>query len=333
MSSVSERLIVSEEEERTNKENRMETIETTQMSTTTTKKRKSMEEETGKITSFFLPDPTKTKKKKKKLEKQSELEMLIDRATMTTSSQCEVDARPKTPPVVSLNNMIVSKAATKEKDNDDQSLVKKNMIPVRKPRSAFNYFFKAQKNQLQKVQPSLKYDDLKKEARNLWNLMNTKARAPFEEMARNDKERYKKENAASLSSPSKWQDKKNKNDKTATTTTKKRNISKTRTKARAPFKFYDMKRRDELRVLHPNKKYTELMQIARLEWDGMTAEKRAPYVDMSNKEKEEVRIHSSSAIVREQFSLSLRIVTTTYSQNQHYKIRYVKRILQECRKG
>ena len=259
-------------QERRNKENRMDS-----------KKRKFEGDAAGKITSFFSKDPTKTKKKKK-----SELEMLIDRATKTP--QCGLNSiRPTTP---SLND--VAKAATKEKDTTPKKKKKeeKGKSPVRKPRSAFGFFFKSQKSALQKIQPSLKYDDLKKEARNLWGVMDTKARAPFEGMARKDRERYKKESAAEMSSPSKWQEKKKKEEKKEEkpkVSKKKGDISKTRSKARSPFVFYDLQRRSELRKLNPDKKYTELIQIARLEWDGMSAEKRAPFVAMSSKEKEEVR--------------------------------------------
>ena len=234
------------------------------------KKRKKSEDE-GKITNFFSRNPTKTKKIKNK----SELEMLIDRATKTTPQ------RPSTPPC-SLNDMKVTEVAVKDDDDAKTKKKESNKSPIRKPRSAFGFFFKSQKTALQKIQPSLKHDDLKKEARNLWSVMDAKARAPFEGMARSDRERYKKENTAELSSPSKWQEKK-------TEKSKKRNISKTRTKARSPFMFYDSERRGELRKLNPDKKYTELIQIARLEWDGMSAEKRAPYIAMSNKEKEEIR--------------------------------------------
>ena len=267
-------------QERRNKENRMDS-----------KKRKFEGDAAGKITSFFSKDPTKTKKVKQK----SELEMLIDRATQKTP-QCGLNSiRPSTPPPPPRSlNQEVAKAATKEKETTPKKKKKeeKSKTPVRKPRSAFGFFFKSQKSALQKIQPSLKYDDLKKEARNLWGVMDTKARAPFEGMARKDRERYKKESAAEMSSPSKWQEKKKKEEKKEEkpkVSKKKRDISKTRSKARSPFVFYDLQRRSELRKLNPDKKYTELIQIARLEWDGMSAEKRAPFVAMSNKEKEEVR--------------------------------------------
>ena len=249
------------------------------------KRQRSEEDGAGKITSFFSKDPTKTKKVKQK----SELEMLIDRATQKTP-QCGLNSiRPSTPPPPPRSlNQEVAKAATKEKETTPKKKKKeeKSKTPVRKPRSAFGFFFKSQKSALQKIQPSLKYDDLKKEARNLWGVMDTKARAPFEGMARKDRERYKKQSAAEMSSPSKWQEKKKEKTKVVS---KKRDISKTRSKARSPFVFYDLQRRSELRKLNPDKKYTELIQIARLEWDGMSAEKRAPFVAMSSKEKEEVR--------------------------------------------
>ena len=84
----------------------------------------------------------------------------------------------------------VQKEEEEEKDENDE----KNSTSVpKKPLSSYIYFSQQVRDKMKKDHPNMNVNDLMKEISHTWAGMNSKDKAPYNDMAKSDKERYEHE--------------------------------------------------------------------------------------------------------------------------------------------
>jgi len=150
---------------------------------------------------------------------------------------------------------------------------KKDPSAPKRPRSAYLYYCEAERAAVLKKHPDYKITDVSKELGPAWQKLSAKAKAKYEKLAAQDKQRYDAEMASYTPPPPRDASPKRKAGK-AKKAPKDPNAPK---KPKNAFLFFSDAKRADIRSAHPDYKITDVSRELGSLWKSMSAAQRAPF--------------------------------------------------------
>lgn len=168
---------------------------------------------------------------------------------------------------------------------------KKDPNAPTKAKSAYLFFQDAKRAEMREANPDAKFGDISKLLGERWKALSSDEKAPYEEMARADKERYKAQMK----------------DYTPPSGDEEESKQKTKAKGRAPradaekkakkdknepkraataLSFFTKAERVRLKTEQPDLTAIEIKKELNTRWKGLSADERAPYEDEAKKDKQ-----------------------------------------------
>ena len=160
---------------------------------------------------------------------------------------------------------------------------KKDPSAPKRPRSAYLYYCEAERAAVLKKHPDYKITDVSKELGPAWQKLSAKAKAKYEKLAAQDKQRYDAE-MASYTPPPQQRDAspQRKSKAKAPKGPKDPNAPK---RGRNAFLFFSDAERAKVRSAFPNYKITDVSRELGTRWKAMSEAQRSPFVKQAEAEK------------------------------------------------
>lgn len=191
----------------------------------------------------------------------------------------------------------------------------KNKDGPKKPKSAFLYYMKAERDNVKKANPSLSFGDVAKQLGAQWKALRAEHKAKYEALAKGDQERYAQENEARVNLEKQRQaahsssdgsededDVRNSNDdddgeeEEAPSSNGKNGKRRQRTKdenapkrAVTAYFHYAAKQRPLVRAKHPELSFGDVAKAISAKWQKLGEDERAPYERLAEEDRNRYR--------------------------------------------
>eukprot|EP00300_Choanocystis_sp_HF-7_P024326 c25750_g1_i1.p1 GENE.c25750_g1_i1~~c25750_g1_i1.p1 ORF type:complete len:411 (+),score=116.27 c25750_g1_i1:66-1235(+) len=160
------------------------------------------------------------------------------------------------------------KAAKRLEAEAKKAAKKKKADGPKRARSGYMFFCEASRPKFRAENPDVAASDVMRRLAEMWNGLTEEEKGPYEEMAKEDKERYNREKPAE---------------------------EPTAKRARSAFVLYGNSVRSEIQGENPDWKPTDVTKEIGRRWKSLSSSQKAPYEDLAKKDKarydEEVKLY------------------------------------------